>query len=293
MARNLVGLSMDTGHLRGAEVTLRGDTVILLRTFEEAIAEDGVTPALARLVAREKLQHSQVVTSLPAPEYELGFARFPKLAEADRVEGMRWQAERSLRLPLSESEFSFVEAETAVHSHQETAGTFVGVRKQRIRDLVGLLKNAGLVPVRIEAAPFTLLRLWRGEPGPVAAAESRALLYLDGAFTLVVLVGPGGKFHSAHQWRFSPEAGEEWQKAMGGLLLGYEYEFPHLSLRELRYSGVDPRWAENREWFEKSLEARMAVFSPELIALESSGEPVASSIALAIGLALAVREKED
>lgn len=131
--------------------------LINLASFNISDQAAMLSELLKDVAKASKLKTSNVRLALDASFVEHAEIKIPKVSEEELAKGIKWQAEKNIRIPIDEAviDFQFV----AEDSQSENLNVIiVACRKNTIRDLALALKKIGLNLRVVDIAPFCIAK---------------------------------------------------------------------------------------------------------------------------------------
>lgn len=122
------------------------------KTKEEYIVE-----AIKRVFKENNVKPGDVVTAIPSEETMVRYFQMPKIPKQERAAAVNFEAKRYIPFRMEEvvSDFQVLPSKVTQHSMDVV---FVAVKKNTIEQYLNMLVAAGVKPMIIESAPFSLMR---------------------------------------------------------------------------------------------------------------------------------------
>nr|MBU1328154.1 pilus assembly protein PilM [Candidatus Omnitrophota bacterium] len=123
-----------------------------VKTKEEYIIE-----AIKRVFIENDIKPGNVITAIPSEEVMVRYFQMPKIPKQEREAAINFEAKRYIPFRMEEvvSDFQVLPSKSVQNSMDVV---FVAVKKNTIEQYLNMLNAAGLKPVIIEPAPFSLMR---------------------------------------------------------------------------------------------------------------------------------------
>jgi len=123
-----------------------------VKTKEEYIIE-----AIKKVLIENNIKPGDVITAIPSEEVMVRYFQMPKIPKQEREAAINFEAKRYIPFRMEEvvSDFQVLPSKSVQNSMDVV---FVAVRKNTIEQYLNILNAAGLKPVIVEPAPFSLMR---------------------------------------------------------------------------------------------------------------------------------------
>ncbi|MCX5693203.1 MAG: pilus assembly protein PilM [Candidatus Omnitrophica bacterium] len=123
-----------------------------VKTKEEYIVE-----AIKKVFRENNVKPGDVVTAIPSEETMVRYFQMPKIPKQERATAVNFEAKRYIPFRMEDvvSDFQVLPSKVVPNSMDVV---FVAVKKNTIEQYLKVLVAAGLRPVIIEPAPFSLMR---------------------------------------------------------------------------------------------------------------------------------------
>lgn len=123
-----------------------------VKTKEEYIIE-----AIKKVFIENKVKPGNVITAIPSEEVMVRYFQMPKIPKQERAAAVNFEAKRYIPFRMEEvvSDYQVLPSKTTQNTMDVV---FVAVKKNTIDQYLYMLTAAGLKPIIIEAAPFSLMR---------------------------------------------------------------------------------------------------------------------------------------
>lgn len=123
-----------------------------VKTKEEYIIE-----AIKKVFMENNVRPGNVITAVPSEEVMVRYFQMPKIPKQERAAAVNFEAKRYIPFRMEEvvSDFQVLPSKTAQNTMDVV---FVAVKRNTIEQYLNILNAAGLKPIIIEAAPFSLMR---------------------------------------------------------------------------------------------------------------------------------------
>jgi len=214
----LVGIDFGHGAVKVAEVSLKGDKPYLktyaiagaptdlAKTEREPAVEDGqsltldenaLTEQLSRAISLSGVRTKDAVLAVGGQAIFMREVAFPNLASAELAEAIKWDIPKYVPYEADSYEFDY-----AVTGHDPQTGELrvlvVAAPKMVVKQLIQVVRKAGLTPVAVDIEPLAVFRTMTGMPGAnnsllmdVGVASTQMSLFQHGnpVLTRVVPVG--------------------------------------------------------------------------------------------------------
>ncbi len=126
---------------------------------DEAAQRQAILQAIKRVVRENNVTTRQVFTALPGKDVLIRYFQMPRIPKAEWETAIRFEAKKYIPFKIEELMWDF-HVVLPKDKDAKMDITFVAVRIQTAQSYISLLKQAGLNPVVLEPAPFSLLRLF-------------------------------------------------------------------------------------------------------------------------------------
>ena len=130
----------------------QGDLSEKNKTKEEYIIE-----AIKKVFKENNVKPGDVITAIPSEETMVRYFQMPKIPKQERKAAVNFEAKRYIPFRMEDvvSDFQVLPSKTVPNSMDVV---FVAVKKNTIEQYLNMLIAAGLRPMIIESAPFSLMR---------------------------------------------------------------------------------------------------------------------------------------
>ncbi|MBU1912086.1 MAG: pilus assembly protein PilM [Candidatus Omnitrophica bacterium] len=123
-----------------------------IKTKEEHIIE-----AIKRVLSENNVKQGNVVTAIPSEEAMVRYFQMPKIPKQERAAAVNFEAKRYIPFRMEDviSDYQVLPSKTAPNAMDVV---FVAVKKNTLEQYLNIFNAAGLKPIIIESAPFSLMR---------------------------------------------------------------------------------------------------------------------------------------
>jgi len=138
---------------QAGNVSVSSDALALKsKTREEYIVE-----AIKKVFAENNVKPGNVVTAIPSEETMVRYFQMPKIPKHERESAISFEAKRYIPFRMEDviSDFQVLPSKIEQNSMDVV---FVAVKKNTIEQYLAMLNQAGLKPMILESAPFSLMR---------------------------------------------------------------------------------------------------------------------------------------
>lgn len=157
---------------------------------ESAAPEDQdrvVAAALKKLVGDYDFKGREVVTCLASDELFVQNVRLPELPPEEVEKVVRWEAEERLPYSADDAEIRHLLAgRVRQDTHVKQEVILLACRREVVERHVGVIEQAGLVPVGVDAEPCAIVRSFRQGDG-AQDAESRTAYFNIGQIATTII----------------------------------------------------------------------------------------------------------
>ena len=119
--------------------------------------EEYIIEAIKKIFSENNVKPGNVVTAMPSEETMVRYFQMPKIPKQERAAAINFEAKRYIPFHMEDvvSDFQVLPNKT-VQNNMDVV--FVAVKKNVVEQYVNMLTSAGVKPVIIESAPFSLMR---------------------------------------------------------------------------------------------------------------------------------------
>lgn len=128
------------------------ETSSKVKTREEYVLE-----AIKKVFAENNVKPGNVVTAIPSEETMVRYFQMPNIPKQERATAVNFEAKRYIPFRMEEvvSDFQVLPSKTVQNSMDVV---YVAVKKNTIEEYINMLNAAGITPMIVESAPFSLMR---------------------------------------------------------------------------------------------------------------------------------------
>jgi Tfp pilus assembly PilM family ATPase len=139
--------------------------------------EDYVIEAIKKVFKENNVKPGDVVTAIPSEETMVRYFQMPKIPKQERAAAVNFEAKRYIPFRMEDvvSDFQVLPGKVGQNSMDVV---FVAVKKNTIEQYLNMLVSAGLKPVIVESAPFSLMRAFNAA-GQVNTKVNTAIVNID------------------------------------------------------------------------------------------------------------------
>lgn len=176
-----VGLYLGTGSVDLVQLTGSFGHPRLVRWASSAAgdyaSEEAMVGSLRTLLSREGLDSSRVHVAVASEAVVIRYFQMPTIPPHERKSAISFEAKKYLPFKLEELLTDF---QVVLHRADPALMRvmFFGIKRNSLQTILSSLKAVNLVPLSVEVAPLSLLRLLR-QTGQLSAAQVAALLLLE------------------------------------------------------------------------------------------------------------------
>jgi type IV pilus assembly protein PilM len=228
---SIIGLDIGTGSVKLAEVQTKGARTLKscgVIDLPENTIEDGqllnkavMSEALQRLIATSGTACRDVVLSVTGRALFVREITMPVMTPEELREALRWDLDKYVPYSPDSCYFDFA---VLGQTEQEVSLLLVIIPKERVDELVSLVKEAGLKPVAVDIEPLALYR--------TLTTADNAMIIDIGAYVSQLLVFRAG---SPVVTRTIPIGGIRFTEVIMRVL---ELEFPEAERLKQRQAGL-------------------------------------------------------
>lgn len=161
-----------------------------------------VAEAIRRLLATQKIKNKKVILSVSGHSVIVKKISLPQMSREELQESIQWEAEQYIPFDIEDVNIDFhllQSEEASISSEMEVI--LVAVKKDKINDFVGVVRQAGLSPVIVDVDGFALFNQYEfnfgTEPGSkalidIGAAVMNINILQDGIHMLYRDISIGG-----------------------------------------------------------------------------------------------------
>ena len=122
------------------------------KTREEYIIE-----AIRKVFAENNMKPGSVVTAIPSEEIMVRYFQMPNIPKQERATAVNFEAKRYIPFRMEEvvADFQVLPSKTVQNGMDVV---YVAVKKNTIEEYLNMLNAAGITPMIVESAPFSLMR---------------------------------------------------------------------------------------------------------------------------------------
>jgi len=137
-----------------ADIQASAQTAELTKARASAIVQ-----AIKRVVQENNITDRKVISALPGKDVLIRYFQMPRIPRSEWDTAVKFEAKKYIPFKLEELIWDF---HVVLHKARGTkmSVTFVAVKKEVAEAYISLLEEAGLQPLSLEPAPFSLLRLF-------------------------------------------------------------------------------------------------------------------------------------
>jgi len=119
--------------------------------------EEYVIEAIKKVFKENNVKPGDVVTAIPSEETMVRYFQMPKIPKQERAAAVNFEAKRYIPFRMEDvvSDFQVLPGKVGQNSMDVV---FVAVKKNTIEQYLNMLIIAGLKPIIVESAPFSLMR---------------------------------------------------------------------------------------------------------------------------------------
>lgn len=133
--------------------------------------------AIKRAFRENNITAKKVITALPGKEVLIRYFQMPRIPRSEWETAIRFEAKRHIPFKIEELFWDFQVAK-ALGKDAKMDVTFVAVKKEIAQSYLSLLERAGLKPLALEPAPFSLVRLFASS-NQLAKDKPTAIVAVD------------------------------------------------------------------------------------------------------------------
>ncbi|MFA4991823.1 MAG: pilus assembly protein PilM [Candidatus Omnitrophota bacterium] len=253
--------------------------------------DEYVLEAVKRVFRENNVKPGNVVTAISSEEVMVRYFQMPKIPKQEWNSAVNFEAKRYIPFRMEDvvSDFQVIPSKSNPNSMEVV---FAAVKKNVIEEFVALLGKAGLRPVLIEPAPFSLMRALRAAE-QISAKVNTAIVDVDSSTVNINILRNGVPYIIRDvPMSMSNRSGEQplepvFEKLLGEIKLSfdfYEKQFPNEVIDKIIIYSRIP--LEN--WHEvagKELQIPIEVGDP-LRGIKFKKDMVPARAAISFGLAL-------
>ncbi|MDP2921616.1 MAG: pilus assembly protein PilM [Candidatus Omnitrophota bacterium] len=149
----LATLESEAPGISGASVDFPAD-----KSSQKADTKEGyIIEAIKRVFRENNVKPGNVVTAMPSEEVMMRYFQMPKIPKQERAAAINFEAKRYIPFRMEEviSDFQVISSRTSPNTMDVV---FVAIKRNTLEQYLNILNAAGLKPLIIEAAPFSLMR---------------------------------------------------------------------------------------------------------------------------------------
>ena len=139
--------------------------------------DDYIVEAIQRLLKENDVKAGNVVTAISSEETMVRYFQMPKIPKSEWKSAVNFEAKRYIPFRMEEvaSDFRVVQSKSSPSTMDVV---FVAVKQKTIEQFAGLLERAGVRPLNIEPAPFSLIRAFDAAE-QISHKVNTAIVYID------------------------------------------------------------------------------------------------------------------
>ena len=124
---------------------------------EKKTKEDYIVEAIQRVFRENNVKPGNVVTAISSEETMVRYFQMPKIPKQEWSSAINFEAKRYIPFRMEDvaSDFQVIKGPSSANSMDVV---FAAVKQKAIADFVSLIERAGVKPVIVEPAPFSLIR---------------------------------------------------------------------------------------------------------------------------------------
>ena len=185
-----VGLYITKGSVTVAQVkpTLRGPRLIKsaqVKIKSEQPAREEIIEIIQEAFKQSKIENRGVVSGLVGKEVMIRFFRMPRIPKEERKNAVKFEAKKYIPFRIEEVASDFQVTEKKGEPKMEVI--FAASKKDYINNHLSLLQQAGLTPVVLEPACFSILRTLYFT-GQIKKIETVAVVNVDSSNNVEITV---------------------------------------------------------------------------------------------------------
>ncbi|MEG6585547.1 type IV pilus assembly protein PilM [Dendrosporobacter sp. 1207_IL3150] len=203
----VLGIDIGTGSLKIVELSFNNERFVVkniaIGDFPENLFEDGklvkvdeFTYILQQLVATSGFSSRDAVLALGGKSIFIREIAFPKMAEEEIREAIKWEMEKYVPYAPDSYHYDF-SIVGEVENGMELKVLLVAAPKVNIDPIIAVVKNAGLKPVAIDGEAFALYRTLENAENSmivdIGQFASQLIIYQNGIPTVTRMIPISGQ----------------------------------------------------------------------------------------------------
>jgi len=121
--------------------------------------DEAKVEAIKRVLRENNIAAKKVITALPGKDVLIRYFQMPRIPKSEWETAIKFEAKRHIPFKIEELFWDFQVAK-GLGKDAKMDVTFVAVKKEIAQNYLSLLERAGLKPLALEPAPFSLVRLF-------------------------------------------------------------------------------------------------------------------------------------
>jgi len=143
---------------QGSGVSGAGAVTSADKPEQKAETKEGyIIGAIKRVLRENNVKPGNVVTAMPSEEIMMRYFQMPKIPKQERAAAINFEAKRYIPFRMEDviSDFQIIPSRTSPNTMDVV---FVAIKRNALEQYLNMLNAAGVKPLIIEAAPFSLMR---------------------------------------------------------------------------------------------------------------------------------------
>lgn len=126
---------------------------------EESVKKQAIVQALRRAIQENNISTRRVVSALPGKDVLIRYFQLPRIPKPEWETAIKFEAKKYIPFKIEELMWDF-HVVLPKDKQAKMDVTFAAVKKEIAQGHLAILQEAGLKPLAIEPAPFSLVRLF-------------------------------------------------------------------------------------------------------------------------------------